>query len=99
MNSRNSWRSNKIDQLNANNNFTFQYLLRLEQLILLVKQEKDQKIVETLVVIGLILGVIAMIGFFFIEPDFYRGEGRLTIGSMVGEESVGNHSLEQNTTH
>ena len=53
--------------------------------------KETKKIVETLVVIGLILGVIAMIGFFFIEPDFfYRGEGRLTIGSMVGEESVGN---------
>ncbi|HNV01593.1 MAG TPA: hypothetical protein PKK60_04160, partial [archaeon] len=52
--------------------------------------KETKKIVETLTIIGLLLGVIAMIGFFFIEPDFFYGsEGRLTIGSMVGEESVG----------
>ena len=51
---------------------------------------ETKKMFETLVVVGLILGTIIMIGLFFIEPDlFYRGEGRTSISSMVGEESVG----------
>jgi len=51
---------------------------------------ETKKIFETLVVLGLLLGTFAMLGLFVVEPDlFYRGEGRLSIGSMVGEESVG----------
>lgn len=54
--------------------------------------KETKKIVETLAIFALILGIITMLGIFFIEPDFfYRDGGRLGIGSMVGEESVGNN--------
>ncbi len=53
--------------------------------------KETKKLIETLTIIALIIGIVAMIGLFFVEPDFfYRNDGRSTLGSMVGEESVGN---------
>lgn len=57
--------------------------------------KKDTKdLAKILVIAGLYLGLISMIIFFMIEPDFfYSGEGRQSIGSLVGEESIGNLSF------
>ncbi|MEK6958751.1 MAG: STT3 domain-containing protein [archaeon] len=52
--------------------------------------EDNKKIFSSLVVAGLYVGLLAMTFLFITEPDmFYRGGGRDSIGSMVGEESVG----------
>lgn len=50
--------------------------------------KETKKLFETLVILGLIFGIITMIGLFFIEPDLFVKD-RTSIGSMVGEESVG----------
>ncbi len=61
----------------------------------LYNSKKDIKQLAPIIAIAILyLGLIAMLMVFFVEPDFfYSGTGRQGIGSMVGEESLGNSSF------
>lgn len=53
-------------------------------------KEDTRKLASTIAIAVLYLGLIAMFIMFLVEPDFfYRDGGRQSIGSLVGEESVG----------
>lgn len=57
-------------------------------------KKEIKEIAPSLAVIILYIGLIGMLSLFVIEPDFfYSGAGRQGIGSMVGEESLGNLSF------
>ncbi len=56
-----------------------------------LQNHETKKMISTAIVLGLYLIFFALIALFLTQPDvFYAGEGRTTLGSMVGEESVGN---------
>jgi asparagine N-glycosylation enzyme membrane subunit Stt3 len=53
-------------------------------------KEDTRKLASTFAIAILYLGLLAMIIMVIVEPDFfYRDGGRQSIGSLVGEESVG----------
>ena len=54
--------------------------------------QETKKLVGTATILGLYLIFFALIAMFLTQPDIFydNGEGRNSIGSMVGEESVGN---------
>ncbi|MDD3083578.1 MAG: STT3 domain-containing protein [Candidatus ainarchaeum sp.] len=57
-------------------------------------KKEIKSLAPTITIILLYVGLIAMLMFFAIEPDFfYSGEGRQSISSLVGEESLGNKSF------
>ena len=56
-----------------------------------IQNHETKKLFGTILILGLYLIFFALIALFLTQPDiFYAGEGRTSINSMVGEESVGN---------
>jgi asparagine N-glycosylation enzyme membrane subunit Stt3 len=54
-----------------------------------ISKKETKELVELFVILGLIVGILVMCGLFLTQKDLFV-QDRTSIGSMVGEESVGN---------